>query len=278
MAPLSTSSRFNVLLPSEQEGWALTVRQLLEPQGVNTLVVRTGREALRVLENESIHCAVVAQDMPSLNGLQVIKRMNELATRPPAILLANHLTNHLLHEALGMHVFSVLSKPVDLNLLLDALARVMRRFYESRWPGVEVPNLKNNAAGSGGPDSRITAPGQWRWRRFHRLWQLTGNNRRSIKMAQKLRPLGDKILVKRVEAETKTKSGIVLPDSAKEKPKRGKVLAVGEGKRLENGTRAAIEVKKGDEVLFTSYAGTEVKIEGDEVLVMSVDDVLAVVE
>jgi chaperonin GroES len=94
----------------------------------------------------------------------------------------------------------------------------------------------------------------------------------------KLRPLGDKILVKRVEAETKTKSGIVLPDSAKEKPKRGKVLAVGDGKRLDNGERAAIEVKKGDEVLFTSYAGTELKIDGEEVLVMSVDDVLAVVE
>jgi chaperonin GroES len=94
----------------------------------------------------------------------------------------------------------------------------------------------------------------------------------------KLKPLADKILVKRVEAETKTKSGIVLPDSAKEKPKRGKVLAVGEGKRLDNGERAAVEVKKGDEVIFTSYAGTELKIDGEEVLVMSVDDVLAVVE
>ena len=97
-------------------------------------------------------------------------------------------------------------------------------------------------------------------------------------MAQRLRPLGDKILVKRVEAETKTKSGIVLPDSAKEKPKRGKVLAVGEGKRLENGDRALIEVKKGDEVLFTSYAGTEIKLDGEEVIIMSEDDILAVVE
>ena len=94
----------------------------------------------------------------------------------------------------------------------------------------------------------------------------------------KLRPLGDKILVKRVEAETKTKSGIVLPDSAKEKPKRGTVLAVGEGKRLENGTRSAMHVKKGDEVLFTSYAGTEIKLDGEELLIMSEDDVLAVVE
>jgi chaperonin GroES len=94
----------------------------------------------------------------------------------------------------------------------------------------------------------------------------------------KLRPLGDKILVKRVEAETKTKSGIVLPDSAKEKPKRGTIIALGEGKRLENGTRAAFNVKKGDEILFTSYAGTELKIDGEELLIMSEDDVLAVVE
>lgn len=94
----------------------------------------------------------------------------------------------------------------------------------------------------------------------------------------KLRPLGGNILVKRVEAETKTKSGIVLPDSAKEKPKRGKVLAIGDGKRLDNGEKAPFIVKKGDEVLFTSYAGTELKIDGEEVLIMSEDDVLAVVE
>ncbi len=94
----------------------------------------------------------------------------------------------------------------------------------------------------------------------------------------KLRPIGDKILVKRVEAETKTKSGIVLPDSAKEKPKRGKVLAVGDGKRLDNGEKAAFQVKKGDEVLFTSYAGTEIKIDGEEILIMTEDDVLAIVE
>ena len=94
----------------------------------------------------------------------------------------------------------------------------------------------------------------------------------------KLRPLGDKILVKRLEAETKTKSGIVLPDSAKEKPKQGTVMALGEGKRLEDGTRAPFNVKKGDRVLFTSYAGTEVKIDGEELMIMTEDDVLAIVE
>ena len=93
----------------------------------------------------------------------------------------------------------------------------------------------------------------------------------------KLRPLGDKILVKRVEAESKTKSGIVLPDSAKEKPKRGKVLAVGDGRRLDNGERAPFSVKKNDEIIFTSYAGTEVKYEGEEYLIMREDDILGIV-
>ena len=94
----------------------------------------------------------------------------------------------------------------------------------------------------------------------------------------KLRPLGDKILVKRLEAETKTKSGIVLPDSAKEKPKQGTVISVGGGKRLENGSLSPMHLKKGDRVLFTSYAGTEVKIDGEELMIMSEDDVLAIVE
>ena len=94
----------------------------------------------------------------------------------------------------------------------------------------------------------------------------------------KVRPLGDKVLVKRLEAEEKTKGGIVLPDTAKEKPKRGKIIAVGEGKLLEDGKRSELQVKKGDEVIFTSYAGTEIKIDGNEYLIMEEDNLLAVVE
>ena len=94
----------------------------------------------------------------------------------------------------------------------------------------------------------------------------------------KLRPLGDKIIVKRLEAETKTKSGIFLPDTAKEKPKRGTVLAVGEGKRLDNGTRSTPNVKKGDQVIFASYAGTEIKVDDEELMILGEDDVLAIVE
>jgi CheY-like chemotaxis protein len=137
MVDLAPPTRLNVLLPYGQEGWHQTVRQLLEPQGVQTVAARNGREALRMVEAGNVHVAVLDTEMPQLGGMQVIRRINDLApaARPPAILLANHLTNHLLQEALGMHVFSVLSKPVDLNLLLDALARVMRRYYESRWPG-----------------------------------------------------------------------------------------------------------------------------------------------
>ena len=94
----------------------------------------------------------------------------------------------------------------------------------------------------------------------------------------KIRPLGDKVLVKRIEAEAMTAGGIVLPDTAKEKPKRGRVQAVGDGKLLDTGERGKLQVKKGDEVLFTSYAGTEVKVEGDELIIMDESDILAILE
>jgi chaperonin GroES len=94
----------------------------------------------------------------------------------------------------------------------------------------------------------------------------------------KVVPLNDKIVVKRMEAEEKTSGGIVLPDTAKEKPKQGKVLSLGDGKLLENGKRAAFQVKEGDRVLFTSYAGNEVSLDGEEYLIMTEDDILAVVE
>ncbi len=113
----------------------MTFRKLLEPQGVVTVAAHTGREALRLIESGTIHVAVLDQQMPQLSGMAVVKRMRDLPDAPPAILLADHLTNHLLHEALGLKVFSVLAKPVQMNLLLDSLARLMKRHYESRWPG-----------------------------------------------------------------------------------------------------------------------------------------------
>ncbi len=92
-----------------------------------------------------------------------------------------------------------------------------------------------------------------------------------------IRPLGDKVIVKRVEAEEKTAGGIVLPDSAKEKPKRGIILAVGNGRLLDDGTRSEMQVKKSDEVLFTSYAGTEIKIDGEEYMIMDESDILGII-
>jgi len=94
----------------------------------------------------------------------------------------------------------------------------------------------------------------------------------------KVVPLNDKIVVKRLEAEERTAGGIVLPDAAKEKPKQGKILSLGDGKLLENGKRASFQVKEGDRVLFTSYAGNEVNIDGEEYLIMTEDDVLAVID
>jgi len=94
----------------------------------------------------------------------------------------------------------------------------------------------------------------------------------------KVRPLHDRVIVKRVEEEEKTKGGIIIPDTAKEKPVEGKVVAVGKGKILENGNLQPLEVKKGDKILFGKYAGTEINIEGDEHLIMREDDIIAIVE
>lgn len=92
-----------------------------------------------------------------------------------------------------------------------------------------------------------------------------------------LRPLGDRIVIELVESEEKTASGIVLPDSAKEKPQEGKVVAVGTGRVLENGERVALEVSVGNRIIFSKYAGTEVKYQGTEYLILRENDILAVV-
>jgi len=93
----------------------------------------------------------------------------------------------------------------------------------------------------------------------------------------KVKPLGDRVLVERVEAEAMTQGGILLPDTAKEKPKEGKIIELGDGKLLDDGSRAKFQVKKGDLVIFSSYAGTEVKIDGEEYLIMGEEDILAII-
>lgn len=160
MLHTQVSSRFTVLLPPQSEGWHETVTLLLEPQGVQTLTARSGREVIDMLESLPIHAVILDTHMPQIGGLQVIKLLREMHKNklesklaasagapigstldpgadflPPSILLTQHLTTHLLREALGMRVFSVLSKPVDFNLLLDALARLLKRYHENRWPG-----------------------------------------------------------------------------------------------------------------------------------------------
>ena len=92
-----------------------------------------------------------------------------------------------------------------------------------------------------------------------------------------IKPLGDKVILKRVEASDVTKGGIVLPDTAREKPKRGIVQAIGTGRLLDDGSRGEMQVKKNDEVVFTSYAGTEIRVEGEEYLIMDESDILGVV-
>ncbi|PIC86725.1 co-chaperone GroES [Sporosarcina sp. P20a] len=92
-----------------------------------------------------------------------------------------------------------------------------------------------------------------------------------------LKPLGDRIIIELIEAEEKTSSGIVLPDSAKEKPQEGKVIAAGTGRVLENGQRVELEVSEGDRIIFSKYAGTEVKYEGTEYLILRENDILAII-
>ncbi len=94
----------------------------------------------------------------------------------------------------------------------------------------------------------------------------------------KIRPLGDKVIVQRMEAEEVTAGGIVLPESAKEKPQRGKIVSVGQGRLLKDGGRSKMQVKKGDHVLFTSYAGSEVKMGAKEYMVMEESDIMAIIE
>ena len=97
------------------------------------------------------------------------------------------------------------------------------------------------------------------------------------KAATKIRPLGEKVLIKRLDAETTTAGGLVLPESAREKPQRGTVLALGDGKLLDDGKRGKFQIAKGDTVLFASYGGTEIKIDGEEYMLMGESDILAII-
>ncbi|MBN2568201.1 MAG: co-chaperone GroES [Deltaproteobacteria bacterium] len=94
----------------------------------------------------------------------------------------------------------------------------------------------------------------------------------------KFRPLHDRLLVKRLEEEEKTKGGIIIPDSAKEKPMEGKIIAAGKGKKMEDGKVSALDVKVGDKVLFSKYAGTDIKMDGEDYLIMREDDILGIIE
>jgi chaperonin GroES len=104
-----------------------------------------------------------------------------------------------------------------------------------------------------------------------------GNAIPKRRIAMKIRPLHDRVIVKRIEEDQKTKGGIIIPDTAKEKPQMGEVVAAGPGKKTEEGKLVPIDVKKGDRVLFTKYAGNDIKIEGEELLIMREEDILGII-
>ena len=159
-----------------------------------------------------------------------------------------------------MQVFSVLSKPVDFNVLLDALARVLRRYHENRWPGEGDGidwNFKFEITDFKFLDHTFYTGASY--------GQASSSRRQDPRQARR-------------GAKRKTKAGIVLPDTAKEKPKRGKSSASAKANASTPANAPPSKVKKGDEVIFASYAGTEIKLDGEELMIMSDDDVLAVVE
>ncbi|MEX2176770.1 MAG: co-chaperone GroES [Pirellulaceae bacterium] len=94
----------------------------------------------------------------------------------------------------------------------------------------------------------------------------------------KVTPIGDKVVIKRLESEARTAGGIVLPDSAKEKPQQGRVLSIGDGRQLPDGSRAECQVQEGDRVLFTTWAGTEIKVDGEELLILREEDIVAIMD
>jgi CheY-like chemotaxis protein len=126
--------RLNVLFADPESDWQSTAESVLGPIGVTAICVRTGQEALSRMDGGEVHVAVLDQNMPQLSGLQVVKLSRKRESAPPSILLTREMTPQFLQEALLMHVFSVLSKPVDPNLLLETLARVIRRHYAGYWP------------------------------------------------------------------------------------------------------------------------------------------------
>src|ERR1700683_2780098 len=105
-----------------------------------------------------------------------------------------------------------------------------------------------------------------------------GNDYRNESRNMKIRPLYDRIVVKRIEEQEAVRNGIIIPDSAKEKPQEGEVIAVGNGKRLENGTLVPLDVKAGDRILFGKYSGSDIKLDGDEYMIMREDEVLGVLD
>jgi chaperonin GroES len=128
-------------------------------------------------------------------------------------------------------------------------------------------------SGFGSPSGKIDGTrGRFQALRF----PLSAEERGDTSMA-KVRPLHDRLLVKRIEEKETVKGGIIIPDTAKEKPQEGEVIAVGNGKILENGTKLALDVKAGDKILFGKYSGTEIKIDGQEYLILREDEVLAVI-
>jgi chaperonin GroES len=168
----------------------------------------------------------------------------------PSILMTANPTRAVELAALELGVITMLRKPIPAEVLQIVVEQVLRPRSDRL---------------SGHPRQPFLIP-------FRSIPDMAKTANKTA-----IRPLGDKVLVQRLKAAEKSAGGIVLPDSAKEKPAEGTIVAIGEGRLMEDGQRKPFTVKKGDRILFTSYAGTEVKWDGEEYLIMSEDDILGIV-
>ena len=246
MVQMRSHVQYSILLADDDRATRDVLREIIETQ-YRTFLAADGEEALHIVRSELIHVAVFDVHMPKLTGLETLQILRGIGADLPVILITGDSSAGLIRQAFQAHAYSVIPKPVNKNVVLHTVGL--------RWTGLMAalktgPKLDRSGF--------FIAP-----RRF---------------VPMNVVPLNDKIVVKRVEADSTTAGGIVLPDTAKEKPKQGRVVSLGDGKLLDDGKRAKFQVKEGDRVLFTSYAGSDVKIGSEEYLIMTEDDILAIVE
>ncbi|KAF1855524.1 hypothetical protein Lal_00001050 [Lupinus albus] len=275
----------------------MDLKEILEEAG-HTVIgeANDGVKAVELVRKLRPDLVIMDIKMPEMDGIAAAKVIsNEKLS--PVLLLTAFSQKEIVERAKDSGVLAYLVKPVKEVNLFPAMEIALSRFREITELEQELEGVKNSLETRKILDRAkgilMDAYNLNESEAYRRIQQYSMSKRKSIREVAEaivesvtkkrevifmIKPLGDRVIVKVVEKEEKTKSGIVLPDTAKEKPQEGKVIAVGTGKVLDNGQRVALDVKEGDRVIFAKYGGTEVKFDGQDYLILSERDILAVVE